>query len=222
MSKAITRFLGIALLFGLALSTASVAAETRYVSDELEITLRNGPGTQYKILRMLKSGTPVDVLEAGDGYVRVREPGGREGWVLTRFLMNQPSARARIEENQRQMAAMQEEMTAARDQLQHMQQLQDELTSTQTENARLQSELDNIRRIAADSLSLNQQNQSLQESLSEFKHKLETLQGENARLKDASAQDWFLRGAGVVLLGILIGLIIPKIRWQKRRSWGDI
>ena len=48
---------------------------------------------------------------------------------------------------------------------------------------------------------------------------LQTLQQENENLKDRTARDWFMVGAGVVLLGIIVGLIIPRIRWRKKSSW---
>jgi SH3 domain protein len=48
---------------------------------------------------------------------------------------------------------------------------------------------------------------------------MQTLQQENAGLKDRTARDWFMVGAGVVLLGILAGLFIPRIRWRRKSSW---
>ena len=80
------------------LLTGTVQAETRYVSDRLEITMRSGTSTSHGIVRMLRSGTPVEVLEndKDSGYSRVRISSGKEGWVLTRFLMSGPAARDRL------------------------------------------------------------------------------------------------------------------------------
>ena len=80
------------LLFFLA---GNAIAETRYVSDMLEITMRSGKGTSYGITRMLRSGTAVQVLEADKaaGYTRVRTSSGKEGWVLSRFVMKGRAAR---------------------------------------------------------------------------------------------------------------------------------
>ena len=41
-----------------------LVAETRYVSDTLEITMRAGAGTKYKITAMLKSGTELEILSS--------------------------------------------------------------------------------------------------------------------------------------------------------------
>ena len=69
--------------------------QSAWVSDQFEITLRTGPSTTNAIERMLSSGTELVVLEQDDesGYSHVRTTGGTEGWVLTRYLMDEPSAR---------------------------------------------------------------------------------------------------------------------------------
>ena len=74
--------------------TGQVMAESRYVSDTLEITMRSGKGTSYGITRMLRSGTRLEVLEIDkkSGYTKVRTKSGKEGWVLSRFLMKTPAA----------------------------------------------------------------------------------------------------------------------------------
>ncbi|MGD8711810.1 MAG: hypothetical protein PVG50_03130, partial [Thiohalophilus sp.] len=49
------------------------AAQYQYVSDQLIITLRNGKGNTYQILKTLPTGTRLEVLETTDeGYTRVR------------------------------------------------------------------------------------------------------------------------------------------------------
>ena len=78
----------ISLVLALALGLVTTGiAETRYVSDRLDIQMRTGKGTKFRILRMLPSGTAVEVLETdtANGYTRVRTPGGVEGWVLSRL-----------------------------------------------------------------------------------------------------------------------------------------
>src|SRR3569832_2533421 len=86
----------------------TATAETRYVSDELEVTLRTGQSTQHQIERMVKSGTAVEVLAtaANTGYTKVRTPSGAEGWVLSRYLMTSPRARPPLDELQRRRATL--------------------------------------------------------------------------------------------------------------------
>ena len=75
----------------------SFAGATRYVSDELEITMRSGQGVKFGIRKMLTSGAKLEVLETDPaGYSKVRTEQGVDGWVLSRYLSNTPSARDRI------------------------------------------------------------------------------------------------------------------------------
>ena len=63
------RFSALAVLLLLPLL---VVAETRFV--EVEVTLRRGPGTDFGISQMVRSGSPVEVLETNRaaGWTRVR------------------------------------------------------------------------------------------------------------------------------------------------------
>jgi len=45
------------------------------------VNLREGPGMDQKIIRVLKKGTKLTVLEEKQGWLRVRLEGGAEGWV---------------------------------------------------------------------------------------------------------------------------------------------
>jgi len=78
---------------------SSAVAETAYVSDELSINLRRGEGNSFKIRRALKSGEALEIISRNreSGYSKVVTKGGTEGYVLTRLLMDQPSARDRLE-----------------------------------------------------------------------------------------------------------------------------
>ncbi|MEM8845047.1 MAG: TIGR04211 family SH3 domain-containing protein, partial [Pseudomonadota bacterium] len=71
----------------------AVFSQTKYVTDEFEIMMRTGQGNQFGIIRQLQSGTSVTVIDENTDYTQVRLPSGVEGWVLTRYLMSQPSGR---------------------------------------------------------------------------------------------------------------------------------
>ena len=43
---------------------------------------------------------------------------------------------------------------------------------------------------------------------------------ENAQLNDNSPKKWFIIGAAVALGSLVLGMIIPNIRWRKKDSWG--
>ena len=212
----------VSLLFLLA---GNAVAETRYVSDVLEITMRSGKGTSYGITRMLRSGTAVQVLEVDKkaGYSKVRTSSGKEGWVLSRFLMNGKAARERLAAAEKSLAELELEnrkLTTAMSALtDEKKSLQNNLGDLEGESRSISQELAEIKRTASSALAIDSENKDLKSRLVSLERELQTVQQENQSLKDRTARDWFMVGAAVVLLGIIIGLIIPKIRFRKKSSW---
>jgi len=205
--------------------TGNALAETRYVSDALEITMRSGKGTGYGITRMLRSGTPVEVLEDDKetGYTHVRTSNGKEGYVLTRFLMKGQAARDRLAEAEKKLAELELEnrkmetaMSALSDEKGALEQ---ELDKLDGQSRSVSQELAEIKRTASSALAIDSENKDLKGRVVALERQLQTLQQENEVLKDRTARDWFMVGAAVVLLGIIVGLIIPRVRWRKKSSW---
>ena len=213
------------LLIGL---VANAAAETRYVSDRLEIQMRTGKGTQFRILRMLPSGTPLEVLEVDqeNGYTRVRAPGGVEGWVLSRYLMKGQAARDRLTDAEKKLAELELEnrklKTSFGELTDQKGSAQKEADDLDKQNRKLSQELEEIRRAASSALAIDAENKDLKSRIVAYERQQQTLQQENEGLKDRTARDWFMVGAGVVILGMIIGLIIPRIRWRKKSSWDTL
>lgn len=210
------------------LLSAAALAETRYVTDELEITLRSGQSTRNSIVRMLKAGTAVDVVEesAESGYSRVRLGSGAEGWVLTRFLVDAPVARAVLPGVQRQLAALQENSRSAGGELQEVRNALDSLQATHDAlvqaHDRTTRELLEVREKSADVLSIDSQNSELRKRLTVLEGENDQLRILNEELSNRRTLEWFMAGGGVLFFGLLLGLILPRIRWRRRSSWGDL
>ena len=211
------------------MASGTVAAAGRvYVTDKAELIMRTGESVQYKIIRVLTSGTALEVLEedSESGYSRVRTMSGTEGWVLSRYLQTEPIAEQRLADAEKELA----QVKAERDELRSAKKtvggenskLTRELRQANDENQRVTQELERIKRTSSDVLAVDKENQSLKENVRRLEGELQLLQQENEVLKDHTARDWFMVGAGVVLLGMIIGLIIPKISWRKKSSWGSL
>lgn len=214
----------IALL--LVMFVPAVHAQTMYVTDEVVITLRRGAGTQFAIIDNLSTGDAVDVLERDDanGYARVRVRGsGDEGWVLTRYLVEEPTAGLKLTDAQRELAqtrtrvnTLETELASVNDTLTST---QSELASTQTTNSEISAELDDIRTASASAIELLDQNETLRRRNNELNAQLEALTIETGRLASRSRQNWFIVGALVLAGGIMIGLIAPSLRRRRRSDW---
>ena len=205
--------------------TGGAAAETQYISDRLEITMRSGKGTKYGITRMLRSGTPIEVLEIdkGSGYSHVRTSSGKEGWVLSRFLMKGRAARDLLATAEKNLAELELEnskmITTIATLTEEKTSLEKNLASLDGQTRNVSQELSEIKRTASSALALDSENKSLKGRVVSLERQMQTLHQENESLKDRTARDWFMVGAAVVLLGIIAGLIIPRIRFRKKSSW---
>lgn len=210
----------------LALVAATAAhAQTRYVDDELIITLRTGPSNNNAIIRTLESGERVEVLEDnGEGYSRVRVVGdGSEGWVLNQYLSEQPiaadrlsQARRELESANRRLAELEERASALSADLEST---RSELAAVEADNEQLTAEIEDIRSASANALSLREENGTLRRRINELSQQLETARMINAELQSRTRQNWFVVGAGVLLGGIVIGLVAPSLRRRRRTNW---
>ncbi len=229
----VTRYLVGLLLIGLFLFAVpapaqDAAGENRWVTDSFEVTMRNGKGKRQSIIRMLRSGTKIELLEtdAQEGYSRVRTGSGAEGWVLSRYLLKRPPARIAMPEVEARLRASEAKRKELATQLKAVARERDQfkrqLNSVETSGQGLQKELDDVRRLSANVIEIDSQNKGLRRTLAETQGTVEKLQIDNKRLASRANREWFIIGALVIIVGMLIGLILPRIRWRKKSSWGDL
>ncbi|MCP3871342.1 MAG: TIGR04211 family SH3 domain-containing protein [Gammaproteobacteria bacterium] len=219
----------IVVILFLLLSFTQLQAENRYITDQFRITMRSGQSATHKIVRMLPSGYEVSVIESNpdSGYSRVRSKDGKEGYVLTRQLMKTPSARDRLAIAEEQLAELQDEPEKLSAKLAN---LQKEHQKVLTRNRQLSStkgnldkELEGIRRTAANAIRISNERNELRKIVAKLTHQVEELKQENRELENDTDQKWFIIGAGVIIVGIILGLILPHLRFQRRKSsWGNL
>lgn len=213
------------VLAGVLLGSGVASAQSAWISDEFEVTLRTGPSTTNAIRVSLSSGTRLEILEQDrdSGYSRVRTGGGTEGWVLTRYLMNEPSAREQLEQLTGQLSNATERGSSLTSQLDAIRgqysDAEDQIQRLEREKEALSAELAEIRRTAANVLAIDRQNNELQEKVTNSEIEIDRLNEEIRGLSTQSNRNWFITGALVLLGGALLGLILPRMRWQKRSRY---
>jgi SH3 domain protein len=203
----------------------AAAAETVWVSDQFEVMLRTGPSTSNAIERVLPSGTALEVLERDEesGYARVRTGAGTEGWVLLRYLMGEPSAReqlleltARLTNANAKGGTLTSQLNAIRKEYDDAKQ---KIATLEAEKGKLEKELAEIRRTSSNVLSINSQNQELREQLNLAQIRAEALEQQSRELTAQSTRYWFMTGAAVLVVGMILGIWLPRIRWQRRSRY---
>ncbi len=201
-------------------------AASKYVSDHLVITMRSGQGNQFEIIKTLVSGTKLEILEETDtGYTMVRLEDGTEGWVRTQYLADEPIAADKLTRAEARLAKTKEENKLLRTELGSLKKskgkLDAEHSKLQSEHKTASQELTHLNEVAARPKQLESENKQLRQDYEEISTKLAVINQENQVLKDRSQRHWFITGAGVLIIGMIIGLVIPKFRFQKKDGWGS-
>ena len=183
-------------------------ADTQYVSDMLLLTIRDYPDKDANILGSLKTADSVEVLEAGDRFMRIRTKEGLEGWVQKKFITAGKPKAIIIKEMKNEISQLKAKIE-------------------EFENNR-DADLNEIRANSQDDkLKIEQLTEKYNNLLKESKTKIAALTGARDKLKAINTElnievdnltkdlnshpktkriQFFLVGAGVLLLGFFLGL----------------
>ena len=196
-----------------------VHAQNMYVNDSMRITVRTGPGNDRKIISLIGSGQPVEVLETGTDWTMVRLPNGKEGWVLSRFLTTEEPSDIVLERLKQkhselmvQSASLLEENTTLKEERQR---LQSSLSGTEEKLTRIDGEFEALKKESTDFLKLKASHTKISAQLSELTQKSDQLEEELKVMHRNQNIKWFLSGAGVLFIGFIIGYSTKR---QRRRS----
>lgn len=194
-------------------------AEKMYVTDTMEITLRTGPGLDHKIISMLPSGRPVERVDKGENWSQVQLEDGRTGWVLNRFISkNRPSSilleELRVDHQKvaQQAAELLEENTRLKSENET---LSAELDVCRKKASQLAASLENLQNDCSEYFTLKEQHQNCTARLQSQTRSAKELAEALKKANEKRIYYWFLCGAGVLVLGFLIGL---SVRRERRRS----
>ncbi len=200
------------------------AEATHWVRDRIVISVRNAPGSDAKVVRTISSGTGMKVLErsSNGAYAMVKLDNGVEGWVATRYLVDRPIAAMRLAKMETEWKRFKEENAELKKELEELQALSGDLEAVRrlrAENVRLTAEVARFKEINTEPLALADENEQLRNRNLAIDKELQMVRQELQVAKDSSGRDWFLLGAGVLVAGILVGTILPRLRLRKRNSW---
>ena len=217
------KYLFPSLFLSLSISLSVQADTIRYVSDQLYSPLRTGSTTGHKIIKMLKSGRQVSVIETDpSGWAHIKS-GKIDGWILSRYLMTQPASREQLKNMEKKLLAQEIQIKTLQQEnatgLERNKTILSNIQQTKEKNGLLTRNLNRIQQTAASALTMEKDNRDLKIQVKTLQGNLQAIQLENDALSDRTARDWFMIGAAVLILGLILGLIIPRIRWRKKADW---
>lgn len=232
--KILVRCLVLGLTFSLTLVTV-VTAETRYVSDNLVITVRELPDDESTHIKNVTTDTPLEILEDQGEYLKVRLADGAEGYVKTRYttsatpkttiIDNLTKENARLQQQYDQLtASLNEQQSSGLNKQKELQaeleRVKKELTqktasvsSLEAELAKLDKEYTTLKSSSENVVQIVSQAEELRVENERLAIEFESMQDENAMLLRTAVIKWVLTGAGILFLGWIMG----KASRNKRR-----
>lgn len=216
MTKRLPLYLLVALM-SICLLSFEIGAETRYVSEEFEITMRTGPVADRKIIALIKSGSAVTVLESGDEWTKIRY-NEKDGWVLTRYLSAQAPCALTLSHLKETHAALEKETNQLKrknaDITAENQRLEEALATHQDSLEKISSDYEKLKLESTDFLKLKSNYEKTSKELAITKAQAEKASAEIQQLLKNQNMKWFMVGAGVLTLGFIIGFFSRRQRRQ--------
>jgi len=199
----------IGIFLSLVIIAVPAGAATQYVDDLHEITVRLGPGIKYRVIETVASGRQFETLKTQNGWTQVRLSDNREGWVVSRYLTDNIPDSKKYETLKAKCDPLEEQIEGLKAENSTLtadnQALSQKLAQARDELAQIRTEYEELKEASADVLKLKQENEKLARQLNEKTQKIASLE---AKISDAflsEALKWFLIGAAVLLVGIVIG-----------------
>jgi SH3 domain protein len=258
------------IVLSVSFGTAPAIAETRYVSDLLIVSLREGQADDSPIIGYIRSDTPVDVIEENESFAYIKTPDNLTGWVKNKFLVSEKPKAILIEElkhrindledkiillqqnpetggqpnltaefsskidalqedikNEKRMAAkLENELKQATEKYNNLVEqskqrpdAEKELQALKEKNQGLVVELTQANKKYSDLEEQSKQNPDVNEEVLALKDKNQELITQLRHTKQEMQPSffsgnikWFLTGAGVLLLGFIIGRSLRRKR----------
>ncbi len=199
-----------------------------YVSDSVEVPLRAGASNRHKVIGAVRNGAPVTVLAVDKvrGYTQIRTRTGAKGWIQSLQLTNTPGSQEQLAEVRQQLEQTQTRHT---DLQQHMNQIVnrpdgESLSYPQLyeEALRLRQQMAQYRKVASDTVAIDERNRILQERVVTLEQELRIVQQENQALGNENDNIRLLIGALLAGAVLLVAVLVPKIREQRRAQWSQL
>lgn len=208
------------LLACLLTSALPALSEQRYVVDTIVVSLREGPGPQYKPIKTVQTGQAMELIESKNNFIRVRTADGDVGWLPSQYATSQPTSADLVKELQGKinaLSAQNEQLSAqitgkeppvesGENQFSGLKKLQEKLDQMTEQYNLLEAD-------AKDIIQIRDENIRLRSEVATLKTSLKQLQ--DSKKYDAISKNiyWFLAGGAVFLIGFITG----KISFRRQR-----
>ncbi|MCH9745395.1 MAG: TIGR04211 family SH3 domain-containing protein [Proteobacteria bacterium] len=209
------------LIATLLLASSLVSAQSFvYITDEVDIPMRSDKTFGDNIVRSLPSGSKLAILQATeDGWTQVNFE-ETTGWIISRYLSNNPPAREQLEKLRQTYNANKlliNKLANRKNELEtEIQDLKAKNTKLSIQTSKSIAEKQHIEEVYKDALKLEHSNEKLITTNLQLKTEIQLLKNNNTATQDSSSRNWFITGSFVLFFGILIGFIFPNLVNRRR------
>ena len=204
-----------------------VFADTRYVSDRLIISVRDGQDQNAAVLGYIETAAPVEILEEKGDFLRIRTEDGIEGWVQTQYIVSEKPKALIIDDLKNEIEALNKEIQPVKNEedsasntlsesnkmyREKIEELKEEVNINQKFVAKAKSDFIELNKKYTNLLNNSKNTEKLINEVEKLK-KLNTELNTEVKslrkdrknpLKSIKIQS-FIAGAGVLLLGFILG-----------------
>ena len=210
--------IGTILISALLLFPSSLWAKTMFITDRIEISLRSGIGLENRALTMLKTGDRVEVLEGDKTWSKVKLPDGTIGWINTRFLVDQvktvPAVNPKIQEDLSGLKEINQNLVREKEIL--IQEKSRLLKEVEEGKALFQ---ENNKRNSPELSALKAKNEQLDKEVALYKKQIDQFNQKDKRGRIEDQIKWFLIGALVLVVGLILGWFLSRNRRKLHRYY---
>ncbi|MFH2091297.1 MAG: TIGR04211 family SH3 domain-containing protein [Pseudomonadota bacterium] len=193
----------LAIFFMLVFSIPYSLAENIYVTGVTNITMRTGPGVDHKIVLMLKSGTKLEILEHQEDWSHVQTMGGKQGWVLSRFLTPKVPDALLVEQLNIDNSKLMAKLTTIEEE-------NKQLVIKNASLVQIEEKYNQLKEKSGQFLELEAEYKKMVAQFEDQKKRIEKLENDSSN----EIKLWYLIGPGVLIIGFIFGLSTRK----KKRS----
>lgn len=198
MSKRLHKVLLSSLLLGCSLPAFS----SDYITENLSTYMRKGAGDQFKISGSIQAGEKITVLDRKERFVLIRDSRNREGWVLASEVSQTASPKELIPQLQQQVQDLNGRLAKID-------------SDWQQRTVEIQRRSNESQKQTSDLLAENAQLKREMEILKNKNRSLETMQDSEKR---SIAIQYFIYGGSVLVVGLILGLILPYLAPRRKRG----
>ncbi|OKY25058.1 TIGR04211 family SH3 domain-containing protein [Thalassotalea sp. PP2-459] len=166
--------------------------ESAYIIDDLFIYMHAGAGANYRIVGSVNAGDEIKLTgNESNGYTEIIDPRDRITWVESKYLSKTPGMRVAIAELNTKLANQEE--------------------SVEQSESSLSLANQQINQLKANEKALNKKITALTRDLDTAQSKVDN---QDLALK----KEYFFNGAIVLAIGLILGLVLPRLAARKRSS----